>query len=380
MRELKPTICHMFEFDIFAQDGKARHGKFHTPHGSFETPVFMPCATRGAIKTLTAEDMEKLGCEIYLNNTFHLYLRPGRDLVKSQGGLHCFANWNRPILTDSGGYQAFSLSKINKVTKDGVMFASPLDGSKHFFDPAEVIRIEQDLGADIIMAFDDCPPGNCDKNRAIVALERTHDWLTKCYDAWTNRETQALFPIVQGATFEDLRRKSAQFISQFDCPGYAIGGVAVGDSRETRLNVYRWCTEELPLDKPRYVMGIGDPVDLMEGIYSGIDMFDCVLPTRIARTGSFFTWEGRESIKRAKNFDSLEPLAEGCTCYTCKNHTRSYLHHLIKEGEITGLKLLTIHNLHFLFELMKEARKAIQEGRFAEMYRDFVSRYKAMGQ
>ncbi|MFA6521853.1 MAG: tRNA guanosine(34) transglycosylase Tgt [Candidatus Gracilibacteria bacterium] len=368
----------MFDFDVRAKDAssRARTGTFSTPHGNFSTPIFMPCGTKGAVKTLTPDELKSVGCEIILGNTFHLMLRPGEELVQKMGGLHKWIAWDRPMLTDSGGFQVFSLSNMRKITDEGVTFKSPIDGSSHFISPEKAIEIQEKLGADIIMAFDECPPSTCDRDYAHKSMVRTHEWLNRCIKA-KKRSDQALFPIVQGAVYKDLRQEAAKFISQIDCPGIAIGGVAVGESKEQMFEVIETVTPLLPLNKPRYLMGVGEPTDILNAVAAGIDMFDCVLPTRLARHGSFWTEFGRESIDKSENQKSERPLGENCACYTCKNFSRSYLRHLMIEKEILGHRLLTIHNLHFLLDLIHNIRKNIEEGTFENLRKDFLAKFKS---
>lgn len=359
----------MFDFAIQQKDkhSAARCGVFTTPHGSFQTPCFMPCGTKGAVKTLTPDELHALGCEIILGNTFHLMLRPGSKLVEKMGGLHEWTSWRGPMLTDSGGFQVFSLERIRKITDDGVTFQSPIDGSTHFLTPEKSIEIQEELGADIIMAFDECPPGESDHGTAKKAMERTHDWLLRCLKV-KKRVDQALFPIVQGATFNDLRIESAKYITDAapDSTGFAIGGVAVGETKEKILEAVSAVAPLLPQEKPRYLMGIGDPMDILDAVSLGIDMFDCVLPTRLARHGSFLTVTGRHDLTKAEFAESKKPLEEGCGCYTCQNFTQSYLRHLMTEKEILGHRLLTIHNLFFLIDLMRQIRESVEHGTFSQ--------------
>ncbi len=352
----------MFEFEILAEDpkSKARLGRFHTPHGTFETPCFMPCGTLGAVKTLTPDELKTIGCEIILANTFHLALRPGENLIAEMGGLHKWISWDRPILTDSGGFQVFSLSRMNKITDEGVEFQSPVNGDKIFLTPERSIEIQEKLGADIIMAFDECPPGTSDFEYAKKAMERTHAWAVRSLKA-KKRSDQALFPIVQGGIFEDLRKESAKFISGLDLPGIAVGGLAVGEERADRNRMLETVMPILPKNKPRYLMGVGEPEDLKTAIATGFDMFDCVLPTRLARHGSFWDSEGkRKNITNAEFLNDAEPLIAGCICYTCGQFSRSYIRHLMKENEMLGHRLLTIHNLSFLIELLRKIRHGLR--------------------
>lgn len=323
----------------------------------------MPCGTRGAVKTLTPDELKQLGCEIILGNTYHLMLRPGSELIARMGGLHKWTTWNRPMLTDSGGFQVFSLSRINKITDDGVLFQSHIDGSSHMLTPEKSIEVQQQLGADIIMAFDECAPGDSDYNYAKKAMERTHAWTKRSIKAKTCMD-QALFLIIQGSIYKDLRKQSAEFMVNLDPPGLAIGGLAVGESKGHMLEAIETVVPLIPKEKPRYLMGVGEPADILEAVKRGIDMFDCVLPTRLARHGTFLHPEGKKSLENAAFKADSSTLQSDCACYTCKNFSRSYLRHLMIEKEILGHRLLTIHNLHFLLELMRQIRKNINEGDF----------------
>lgn len=368
----------MFEFTIIAtgDSSSARTGIFTTPHGSFHTPAFMPCGTKGSVKTLTPDELKKLGCEIILANTFHLMLRPGGKIVEKMGGLHRWTDWNGPMLTDSGGFQVFSLSKLRKINDEGVTFQSPIDGSAHLLTPEKSIAIQEQLGADVIMAFDECPPADAEKSVARKAMERTHAWALKSLKAKT-RKDQALFPIVQGAIYPDLRKESARCITGLDVPGFAIGGVAVGETKEQMREAIETVCPLLPKEKPRYLMGIGEPDDMLAAIACGVDMFDCVAPTRLARHGSFWDASGRHSITNAPYRESQKPLMENCSCYTCAHFTASYLHHLLVEKEILGHRLLTIHNLHFLIDLLRQSRKAIEAKTFKSFSTNFLSQFHA---
>ena len=361
------TYSDYFNFDIIksSANSNARAGLFKTPHGVIETPIFMPVGTNSAIKMLTNEQILNCGAQIILANSYHMYLRASCELVKKAGGLHGWINFHKPILTDSGGFQVFSLSKLRKITDDGIYFQDPKNGSKHFISPEISMQIQEDLGADIIMAFDECVPYPCDYEQAKSALKKTNAWFERCYKAHKNYN-QALFPIVQGAFFDDLRVESAKFVSQFDCAGYAIGGVSVGEPVEMKNHITEITAPLLPFDKPRYLMGVGTPVDLINGIKYGIDMFDCVLPTRNARHGTFFTYQGNKIIKNKQFEDDFTPLDEKCSCYTCKNHTKAYIRHLYKTQEATAATLLSIHNIHFLLNLVKDLRNAIIEDCFEE--------------
>lgn len=352
-----------FNFEVIKSVNNARAGIFKTPHGVIETPVFMPVGTNSAVKMLTNEQVLNTGAQIILANSYHMHLKAGCNLIKEAGGLHGWMNFHKPILTDSGGFQVFSLSKLRKITGDGVYFQDPKNGSKHFISPEISMQIQNDLGADIIMAFDECSPYPCNYEEAENALKKTNSWLIRCFEAHKNY-SQALFPIVQGAFFDDLRKESAGFVSQFDAAGYAIGGVSVGEPVEMKNHITQITAPLLPFNKPRYLMGVGTPVDLIEGIKSGIDMFDCVLPTRNARHGTFFTYEGNKIIKNKQFEYDFSPLDEKCDCYACKNHTKAYIRHLYKAREATAATLISIHNIHFLLNLVKDLRNSILNGTF----------------
>ncbi len=358
----------MFELVHKCAKSGARAGVLTTAHGKILTPIFMPVGTNSAVKTLTGEQVKNTGAQIILANSYHLYLRAGTELIKKFGGIHGWMNWDKPVLTDSGGFQVFSLSHLRKITEDGVEFRDPKDGKKHFISPEISMQIQQDIGADIIMAFDECAPYPCDYDTAKSAMERTHRWLERCFKAKTS--SQMLFPIVQGAFYDDLRRESASVISSFDAPGYAIGGVSVGEPPEVKNHFVELTAPLLPESKPRYLMGVGTPEDLLDGIKRGVDMFDCVLPTRNARHGSFFTWQGKKNIKNKEFYDDNRPLVEGCNCYACKNHSRAYIRHLWRCGESTAATLLSIHNIQFLVEFSQKCRQAILEDRFDEFYNE----------
>jgi queuine tRNA-ribosyltransferase len=364
----------MFEFKITAKDkhSAARTGVFQTPHGSFQTPVFMPVGTYGAVKTVTPEELRACGAEIILGNTYHLHLRPGEKLVKKFGGLQKFNHWDGPILTDSGGFQVFSLASHRKIYEDRVEFASPLDGSKHVFTPRKVLEIQQDLGSDIMMQLDECAPGDASRAVAEVALTRTMRWAEETVKHWKNRDKQALFPIVQGVTYPDLRKASAQFCAALPTPGIAIGGLAVGESKADFLKTLEIVTPYLPEKKPHYLMGVGEPMDILNAVARGIDMFDCVIPTRLARHGSFFIAGGkRAAISNAKFKTDKKPLLKNCKCEACQNYSRGYIHHLFRINEMLGQRLLTLHNLTFLLDFMQEIRSAIEAGTFSQMLRKF---------
>lgn len=354
---------------------KARAGKIILPHGEVETPVFMPVGTAATVKSMKPEDVERLGAEIILSNTYHLYLRPGSKIIRDAGGLHKFMNWNRSILTDSGGFQVFSLGEMRKITEQGVEFRSFIDGSKHTLTPEKSIEVQCDLGSDIMMAFDECTPYPADRDYVKNSLERTTRWLKRCIKAQQDTEKQALFGIMQGGMYRDLREESARQIVDLDLPGYAIGGLSVGEPKELMCEVLDYAVDFLPENKPRYLMGVGTPDYIFEGIQRGIDMFDCVLPTRIARNGTAMTSIGRVNIKNAKYERDFEPLDRECDCYTCRNYSKSYLRHLFKANEILSSILLSTHNLHFLVKMTKNIRKAILEDRFFEYKAEFYSKY-----
>lgn len=345
-------------------------GEFTTPHGVIRTPVFMPVGTQATVKTLAPYEVEELGAEIILANTYHLYMRPGEELVKRAGGLHKFMDWKRPILTDSGGFQVFSLSRLNKITDDGVEFNSHLDGSRHFFTPEKSIDIQNALGADIIMAFDECSAPDCDKNYAERALNRTLNWLERCYVHHKNDE-QMLFPIVQGNMFEDLRKKSLKESIPFARVGIAIGGLSVGEPKHVMYEMLDALRPDLPVNMPRYLMGVGSPDCLAEGVLRGIDMFDCVLPTRTARNGLAFTHAGKLTVRNGKYKDDFTPLDPECDCYACTHFTRAYLRHLINAGEVLGARLISYHNLYYLRKLMERIQNAILNDRFGDFMEEF---------
>ncbi len=364
-------------YELQHKNGKARAGKVMTPHGEVETPVFMPVGTQATVKTMNPEEVAELGAQIILGNTYHLFLRPGDELIGKFGGLHNFMNWNKPILTDSGGFQVFSLGEIRKIKEEGVEFRSHIDGSKQFISPEKSINIQNNLGSDIVMLFDECPPGMSTREYLIPSIERTTRWAKRCIDAHKRPEDQGLFAIVQGGIYEDLREKSMNELMEMDehFSGYAVGGLAVGEPREDMYRILDYIVEKLPEDKPRYLMGVGEPIDMLEAVESGIDMMDCVQPSRIGRHGTVFTKYGRLVIKNAAYAEDPRPLDEDCDCYVCKNFTRAYIRHLFKAGEMLGQKLATYHNLHFLIKMMNGAREAIKEERFLEYKADFEANY-----
>lgn len=353
----------------------ARRGRLHTPHGDIETPVFMPVGTAATVKAMRPEEIKEMGAGIILSNTYHLYLRPGHEIVRAAGGLHKFMNWDGAILTDSGGFQVFSLGDLRKITEEGVTFRSHIDGSKHMFSPEKSMEVQNALGSDIIMAFDECAPYPADRTYVKNSLERTTRWLKRCKDAHKNTEQQSLFGIMQGGMYQDLRYQSAMEIVDLDLPGYAIGGLSVGEPKELMYEVLDYCVDYLPKDKARYLMGVGSPDCLFEGVERGIDMFDCVLPTRIARNGTAMTSRGRVVIKNAAHEKDFSPLDPECDCYTCQNYSKAYLRHLFKANEILSSMLLTNHNLYFLVKMMEKIRKSIEEDRFSEYKKEFYSKY-----
>jgi queuine tRNA-ribosyltransferase len=354
-----------FSFELLNQVGEARAGVFHTPHGSIPTPMFMPVGTQSTVKALTWEQVKHLGASMVLCNAYHCYLRPGHELVAKAGGLHHWMGWEGPILTDSGGFQVFSLAHLNTMTEEGVTFKSPIDGSKHHITPEVSMAIQNALGADVIMAFDHCAEYPVSHEKAQAALERTLRWLERCQAAHQNPASQALFPIIQGSTYLDLRTRSVQETLALvpDAYGYAVGGVSVGEPPEAMHRIMAHTVPQLPTNRPRYLMGVGTPRDLLEGILHGVDLFDCVMPTRIARHGSFFTKEGRKIITNQKFREDFTPLDEDCTCFTCTHHSKAYVRHLFKAGEDTGKTLLSIHNLHYLIQWTQTIRTLILEGR-----------------
>lgn len=362
-------------FKLKTTEKKARRGELKTAHGTLQTPFFMTVGTQGAIKGgLDAKDIENLKGQIILSNTYHLHLRPGEKIVKNLGGLHGFMNWDKPTLTDSGGFQVFSLAEIRKINEEGVEFKSHLNGEKIMLSPEKSIQIQNDLGADIIMAFDECTPYPCDYNYAKKSLELTHKWEERSLKSHKN-EKQKIFAIVQGSTYEDLRIKSAQHLSKLNFDGYAIGGLAVGEPAEEMYKMIEAVEPHLPVDKPRYLMGVGTPENILEAIERGVDMFDCVMPTRNARHGSLFTKDGMLRIKGAKFKTDNQPIEKDCTCSTCQNHSRAYLRHLFNAGEISAMRLATIHNIHFYLELMRNIRQSLEENRFGELKKEFLKRF-----
>lgn len=353
----------------------ARLGRLHTPHGTIETPEFMPVGTLATVKAMTPEELKEMGAQIILSNTYHLFLRPGHDIVAEAGGLHRFMHWDRPILTDSGGFQVFSLGKLRRISEKGVHFRSHIDGSPLFIGPEEAMEIQNALGSDIAMAFDECPPYPAERDYVKTSLARTSRWAERCLKAHRRPDDQALFGIVQGGMFRDLREQSVRDLVALDFPGYAIGGLSVGEPKDVMYDVLSYTTPLLPADKPRYLMGVGSPDALVEGVLRGIDMFDCVLPTRIARNGTTMTSRGRLVVRNAQYARDFRPLDPECDCGTCRHYTRAYIRHLIKSDEILGLRLTTYHNLYFLLRLMERVRQAIRDDRLKDYRDEFFARY-----
>jgi queuine tRNA-ribosyltransferase len=376
----------MFHLIGLDASSRARRGRLTTAHGTIETPAFMPVGTQGSVKGVSPRELRELGAQIVLGNTYHLFVRPGLDVIRTCGGLHRFMNWDGPILTDSGGYQIFSLAKLRKITEEGVQFQNHLDGSPAFISPEIAMEIQATLGSDVAMVLDECPPWPCEYNYAARSLEMTHRWAQRCRN-WKeenaqrrtpnaqSRIQQMVFGIVQGATFEELRRTSAQTLAAMNFDGYAIGGVSVGEPEPKMMSAVEWSEPHLPENKPRYAMGLGTPPQLIELVARGMDMFDCVLPTRLARNGTAFTAAGTLNFKNAEFAMQTGPLEEGCACEACQGYSRAYIRHLIKAEEILGLRLLSIHNLHFYLELMKRTRAAIENGTFSEFRNRFVAGY-----
>ena len=363
-----------FEITHVCKQSGARCGMLHTPHGDVLTPMFMPVGTLATVKYLSPEEIQEINAGVILANTYHLWLRPGEDIVKEAGGLHKFMNVKNPILSDSGGFQVFSLSDNRKITEEGVYFKNHLNGDSLFLSPEKAIQIQNDLGADIIMSFDECPPYPATYDYMKQSVERTLRWAKRGKDVHNN-PAQALFGIVQGGEYEDLRELSAKTLVDMDFVGYSIGGTSVGETKETMYKMIDYSIKHLPFEKPRYLMGVGSTDAILEGVLRGVDMFDCVLPTRIARHGTLMTAEGRLNIRNAKNERDFRPIDEKCDCYTCKNYTRAYLRHLVKCNEGLGQRLLSIHNLRFLINLTEEVRKAIQEDRFLDFKEEYFKKH-----
>ena len=365
-------------YELIKKDAKtgARRGRIYTPHGIIETPVFMPVGTQATVKAMTPDELkEMVNAKIILSNTYHLYLRPGDELIAEAGGLHKFMNWDRAILTDSGGFQVFSLADLRNITEEGVKFKSHIDGSSHFISPEKSMSIQNNLGSDIMMAFDECCPYPATYEYTKASMERTTRWAKRCIEAHKNPDRQGLFGIVQGGMYKDLREESAKQLVELDFPGYAVGGLSVGEPAELMYDILSYTTPFLPEDKPRYLMGVGTPDYLIEAVLRGIDMCDCVLPTRIARNGTAMTSHGKVVVRNATFEKDWTPLDSECDCYTCTHYTRAYIRHLIKAGEILGARLLTIHNLRFLVRLMENVREAIEQDRLLEFRDEFYKKY-----
>lgn len=367
----------MLRYELIKKDkfSKARLGKIYTNRGVIETPIFMPVGTRATVKAMNVDELKEIGSQIILGNTYHLYLRPGQEIIRLAGGLHKFMNWDKPILTDSGGFQVFSLGKIRKISEEGVMFRSHIDGSKHFISPEKSMEIQNDLGSDIMMAFDECAPYPASYDYVKDSMHRTLRWLKRCKDYHKNTENQSLFGIIQGGMYKDLRKISALETIEMDLPGYAVGGLSVGEPKDVMVEYLNYTTSFMPDDKPRYLMGVGTPDYLFEAVEAGIDMADCVLPTRLGRNGTAMTTKGKVVIKNEKYKKDFTPLDENCDCYACKNHTKAYIRHLMNVNEILGARLLSTHNLRFLLKTMENIRASIKEDRFLEYKKEFYRNY-----
>jgi queuine tRNA-ribosyltransferase len=378
----------MFKLIHQERNSKARLGRLSTPHGEIDTPCFMPVGTQGSVKTLSPAEVRGAGAQIMLSNAYHLFLRPGMEVIRKAGGLHKFMSWEKPVLTDSGGYQIFSLALLRKITDHGVEFQSHIDGNKHLLTPEDVVGIQNDLGSDIMMPLDECVHYPCGKDHAEVAMKRTIDWARRSKAILDSRSSileehrgskiehpQLLFGIVQGATYEDLRKECVERLAEIGFDGYAIGGISVGEPKDLSYAMAEISADALPKDKPRYLMGVGLPLDIIEGVQRGVDMFDCVVPTRYGRNGTAFTSCGKLTVRNAPFIEDFGPLDPACSCYACKNFSRAYLRHLFNTEEILGLRLVSLHNVHFYLDLMRNIRKAIAEDRFAEFKKDFISKY-----
>jgi queuine tRNA-ribosyltransferase len=369
-----------FEVTTRAADSNARTGKIHTAHGIVETPVFAPVGTQGAVKTLFSEDLEKLDTQLILGNTYHLYLRPGMEVMRKAGGLHQFMSWDRAILTDSGGYQIFSMEQLRKITEEGVEFRSHIDGTLHFLGPEKATEVQLALGSDILMCFDECPPYPCTEERAQKALEQTTRWSKRCLETFkqSGHEDRLLWGITQGAIYPELRRESTLQLVDMDFPGYALGGLSLGEPRSATLEMIQRSMEWLPLEKPRYLMGVGTPDDLWEAVHMGIDVFDCVIPTRNGRNGQLFTSQGRLNIKNAPYREDFSPPDPECDCDLCARYSRAYLHHLFRAGELGAMRLASLHNVAFLIKLMRKIRKSITDGTFKKAKQTFLDAYQGV--
>lgn len=368
-------MAHDFKIERTCPHTQARTGLLTTPHGAVATPTLMPVGSQGTVKTLTPQELQAIGVQIVLSNTYHLYLRPGIEVIKKLGGLHRFMGWDGPILTDSGGYQIFSLASSCRIDDEGAVFRSHIDGSEHVFSPELAIQLQEDLGADILMTLDECPPYSNEVTATRKAMERTHRWAERCQRAHKSAN-QALYGIVQGGIFPALRRESASFLVSLGFPGYAIGGLSLGEPKEVMLAMVEETVAHLPVDKPRHLMGVGSPEDLVECVARGIDLFDCALPTRVARNGALFTLQGRCNIRNAEYKSQDAPIAPECDCYTCRTFSAAYLHHLFKCEELLGYRLTTIHNLRFITRLMEQIRLSIAEGQFTSFRKNFTDHYR----
>lgn len=371
----------MFELLKRDEETRARRGTLHTSHGLIQTPCFMPVGTQGSVKGVSPLELKELHAQIILGNTYHLFIRPGMEVMRTMGGLHRFMSWDGPILTDSGGFQVFSLARLRKITDDGVHFNSHVDGAPFFIGPREAVQIQRQLGSDILMCFDECPPWPCTDDQLKAAVDRTLRWAKMCREEWLSGEvgptaSQQLFAIVQGGSSPEMRRRCAEELVALDLPGYAIGGVSVGEPEDHMLAAIEATEPWLPANKPRYAMGLGQPHQLVKMIARGVDMFDCVLPTRVARNGTAYTRQGTVNLKNSANSTQSGPIEEGCRCYACQKFSRAYVRHLLKSEEILGLRLVTLHNLYFYLELMRQAREAVEQGNFASWSRVFLDEYK----
>ncbi len=366
--------CSSFKFELLKEDGNARRGRFQTAHGEVQTPIFMPVGTQATVKAMTPDMIESVGAQIILGNTYHLHLRPGDELIDSLGGLHSFMRWDKPILTDSGGYQAFSLAKLTKITDEGVRFASHIDGSRHMLTPERAIEIQENLNSDIMMCLDECVAFPAEERYVRESIKRTTMWGERCLEA--RRKNNALFGIIQGSTFADYRRMSAEQLSALPFDGLAVGGLSVGEGHQLMMDTLDVTMPHIPKDdRPRYLMGVGTPLDIVEAVARGIDMFDCVMPTRNARNGQLFTTHGKVILKQARYRDDNRPVDENCSCYTCRNFSRAYLRHLYVSKEILASILNTIHNLHFYLELMSRIRHSIEDQNFEQLRKEIKEIY-----
>ncbi len=354
---------------------KARLGELKTPHGVIKTPAFLPVGTLATVKTMTPKELTELNVQVLLANAYHLYLKPGDKIVKKLGGVHKMMGWDKPIMTDSGGFQVFSLAKLNKITDKGMEFRSHIDGSKHFIGPKEAIEIQKNIGADLIMSFDQCAPHPCSRELAEKAMERTHIWAKDCKKYWKKNESQMLYGIIQGSVYPDLRKKSAEFITKLDLPGIAIGGISVGESRKEMYEALDVVEPILPENKPRHLLGVGSPLDILESVARGMDTFDCVLPTRLARNGAVYTKNGRVNLRNAIFATDRKSIEKNCDCYACQNFSRGYIRHLLMVNEVLGIRLTTIHNLFFILELMRGIREAIEKGEFGGFKKEFIKKF-----